>query len=118
MKKGSKKKLLNITSEILPYIQGAFDTMVKIHGKKFDLKGYTLSAFEFNEYHKYCPYGFDLEIDTENKRIRMDVCAKNDGINMGGFRECIFEEIESHFLGYTIPVGETTVDKTEYDLPI
>jgi hypothetical protein len=113
-----KSKPINITSGFLPYIEHAFNSIKKVYGNKYDLNGYTLSAFEFNTYHNYCPYGFDMDIDRKNKRIHVDICSQNDGYNMGGFREAIYDELESILIGSTIYNTPPVVKKTEYDLPI
>lgn len=112
-------KQINVTNEILPYIENAFHSLKKQYGGKYNFEGYTFSAFEFDKYHEYCPYGFDMDVDIENKRIHMELCSQNDGFNMGGFRETIYDELEGVFLG-TIDFGgrKPFVKKTKYDVPI
>jgi len=112
-------KQINVTKDVLPYIEQAFYDIKQKYNNKYDLKGYTLSAFEFDKYHEYCPYGFDMDIDTENKRIHIEICSQNDGYNMSGFQDVIFDELESVFLG-TIDFGgrKPFVKKTKYDEPI
>jgi hypothetical protein len=113
-------KQINVTEYVLPYIEQAFDKFIEEYGDTYDLKGYTLSAFEFDKYHEYCPYGFDMDVDIENKRIHIDFCSQNDGFNMGGFREVIYDELESVLLG-TVDFGignEPFVEITKYDKPI
>jgi len=109
-------KQIDITNDILPYIESVFDRLKKEYGDEFELDGYTLSAFEFEKYHEYCPYGFDIDVDIENKRIHIDICSQNDGINMNGFKEAIYDEIYGVFsgtadFGWRVPF----VKKTKYD---
>ena len=112
-------KKINITNEVLPYIEQSFHDIIKQYGDRYDLKGYTLSAFEFDKYHEYCPYGFDMDVDVENKRIHIDFCSQNDGFNMGGFREVLYDELESVFLGNVDFIrGKPFVKQTKYDEPI
>ena len=112
-------KQVNVTNYLLPYIEGAFDRLKNKYGDNYDFEGYTLSAFEFDKYHEYCPYGFDMDVDIENKRIHIEICSQNDGFNMGGFRDTIYDELENVFLGIIDFGGRKPfVKKTKYDVPI
>jgi len=112
-------KQINVTDEILSYIENAFHQLKEDYGDKYDLDGYTFNAFEFDRYHEFCPYGFDMDVDIENKRIHMELCSQNEGLTMNRFRDVIYDELEAIFIGRVDFGGRKPfVKKTKYDKPI
>ena len=62
---------------------------------RLNMEGYTYTVLEFDRYHDYCPYGFDVHVDAVKKHVLIEICTQNEVISLNSFWETVEEEINN-----------------------
>lgn len=62
-----------------------------------NLNDYKYVINEYESYHEFCPLGFDLNVDKENKLITLDIYLENEPPSNRVFWQTVVEELEMEF---------------------
>jgi hypothetical protein len=60
---------------------------------------HTYKVLEFDEFHEYCPFGFDTHIDDSVKTVTLEICTQNEVLDDNMFWQTFEEEIQAHVNG-------------------
>jgi len=61
---------------------------------RLGLYGYGYKVLEYDKYHEWCPFGFDVSLDKVNKLVLLEICTQNEVIDLNMFWQTFEEELE------------------------